>query len=107
MVPSQHFDKPGKSPFMGMALQPVYANDDGASGINIDPTLQQNLGIRYATTRQLRAKDGFEAVGTTQFDESEAALIQSRVTGYIDQLRSEEHPSELQSIMRTSYAVLS
>lgn len=86
MVPSQHFDKPGKSPFMDMALQPVYANDDGASGINIDPTLQQNLGIRYATARQLQAKDGFDAVGTTQFDESEAALIQSRVTGYIDQL---------------------
>lgn len=86
MVPSQHFDKPGKSPFMDMPLQPVYANDGGGSGINVDPSLQQNLGIRYATAQRRQTKNGFDAVGTTQFDESQAAVIQSRVTGYIDQL---------------------
>lgn len=86
MVPSQHFDKPGKSPFMDMPLQPVYANEDGASGIRVDPSLQQNLGIRYATVQRQDAKEGFDAVGTTQFDESQADVIQSRVTGYIDQL---------------------
>ncbi|HTM77791.1 MAG TPA: efflux RND transporter periplasmic adaptor subunit, partial [Devosia sp.] len=86
MVPSQHFDKPGKSPFMDMALQPVYADESGASGIKVDPSLQQNLGIRYATVQRRETKEGFDAVGTTQFDESQADVIQSRVTGYIDQL---------------------
>ncbi|KVC64497.1 RND transporter MFP subunit [Burkholderia ubonensis] len=87
MVPNQHFDKPGKSPFMDMQLEPVYADEGGgSSGIKIDPGLQQNLGIRYATVRRQDTAGGFDAVGTTQFDESRAAVVQSRVTGYIDRL---------------------
>ncbi|MFM0329477.1 efflux RND transporter periplasmic adaptor subunit [Paraburkholderia strydomiana] len=86
MVPNQHFDKPGKSPFMNMQLEPVYADEGGSSGIKIDPGLQQNLGIRYATVRRQETTEGFDAVGTTQFDESKADVVQSRVTGYIDHL---------------------
>ena len=87
MVPNQHFDKPGKSPFMNMQLEPVYADDGGgSSGIKIDPGLQQNLGIRYATVRRQETTGGFDAVGTTQFDESRSDVVQSRVTGYIDRL---------------------
>lgn len=87
MVPNQHFDKPGKSPFMDMQLEPVYADEgSGSSGIKIDPGLQQNLGIRYATVRRQDTAGGFDAVGTTQFDESSADVVQSRVTGYIDRL---------------------
>jgi membrane fusion protein, copper/silver efflux system len=87
MVPSQHFDKPGPSPFMAMQLQPVYADEGGgAEGVKIDPGLQQNLGIRYATVRRQEATEGFDAVGTTQYDESHAYEVQSRVTGYIDHL---------------------
>ncbi|MDN7631565.1 efflux RND transporter periplasmic adaptor subunit [Burkholderia cenocepacia] len=87
MVPNQHFDKPGKSPFMDMQLEPVYAEDGGgSSGIKIDPGLQQNLGIRYAVVRRQDTTGGFDAVGTTQFDESRSDVVQSRVTGYIDRL---------------------
>jgi Cu(I)/Ag(I) efflux system membrane fusion protein len=86
MVPAQHFDKPGKSPFMNMELQPVFADEGGSSGIKVDSGLQQNLGIRYATVRRQDTAEGFDAVGTTQFDESMADVVQSRVTGYIDHL---------------------
>jgi Cu(I)/Ag(I) efflux system membrane fusion protein len=86
MVPNQHFDKPGKSPFMDMQLEPVYADEGGSNGIKIDPGLQQNLGIRYAAVRRQETTEGFDAVGTTQFDESKAVVVQSRVTGYIDHL---------------------
>ncbi|PCE34051.1 efflux RND transporter periplasmic adaptor subunit [Burkholderia ubonensis] len=87
MVPNQHFDQPGKSPFMNMPLEPVYADDvGGAPGIRIDAGLQQDLGIRYATVRRQQTAAGFDAVGTTQFDESRADVVQSRVTGYIDRL---------------------
>ena len=87
MVPNQHFDKPGKSPFMDMQLQPVYADEGGGtSGIRIDPGLQQTLGIRYATVRRQETAGGFDAVGTTQFDEARTDVVQSRVTGYIDRL---------------------
>jgi Cu(I)/Ag(I) efflux system membrane fusion protein len=88
MVPNQHFDKPGKSPFMDMALQPVYADEGAAAGIKVDPSLQQNLGIRYAIVKRERTKEGFDAVGATQFDESQVEVVQSRVTGYIDQLHA-------------------
>ncbi|HEY4351520.1 MAG TPA: efflux RND transporter periplasmic adaptor subunit [Paraburkholderia sp.] len=87
MVPNQHFDKPGKSPFMDMQLQPVYADEGGGNnGIRINPGLQQDLGIRYATVHRRETSEGFDAIGTTQFDESQADVVQSRVTGYIDHL---------------------
>ncbi|WP_176058479.1 efflux RND transporter periplasmic adaptor subunit [Paraburkholderia sp. BCC1876] len=91
MVPKQHFDKPGKSPFMDMQLQPVFADEGGGgagagAGIKVDSTLQQNLGIRYATVIRRDTAAGFDAIGTTQFDESIADVVQSRVTGYIDHL---------------------
>ena len=86
MMPNQHFDKPGKSPFMNMQLEPVFADEGASSGVKIDPGLQQNLGIRYATARRVDVATSFEAVGTTQFDESLADVVQSRVTGYIDRL---------------------
>jgi membrane fusion protein, copper/silver efflux system len=86
MMPNQHFDKPGKSPFMDMQLVPVFADEGASGGVKIDPGLQQNLGIRYATARRVDVAASFEAVGTTQFDESLADVVQSRVTGYIDRL---------------------
>ncbi|WP_438394716.1 efflux RND transporter periplasmic adaptor subunit [Caballeronia sp. DA-9] len=87
MSPNQHFDKPGKSPFMDMQLEPVFADEGGGStGIKIDAGLQQNLGIRYATARRVNVATSFEAVGATQFDESLTDVVQSRVTGYIDRL---------------------
>ena len=46
MVPDEHFDKPGKSPFMDMMLVPKYADGDTGSGISIDPDLRRSLGVR-------------------------------------------------------------
>ena len=86
MVPAQHFDKPGKSPFMDMQLVPVFADEGGATGVKIDAGVQQNLGIRYASVRRVAVASGFDAVATTQYDESRSDVIQSRVTGYIDHL---------------------
>lgn len=89
MVPGHRFDKPGKSPFMDMQLVPVYANEAGEEGgVTVSPTLQQNLGIRFATVRREETRDAFEMVGTTQFDESISEVVQSRVTGYIERLHS-------------------
>ena len=52
MVPGQRFDKPGKSPFMDMPLQPVYADEASDSGVKVSPQVQQNLGIRTATVKR-------------------------------------------------------
>jgi Cu(I)/Ag(I) efflux system membrane fusion protein len=86
MVPGKRFDKPGKSPFMDMQLVPVYADEGESAGIKISPTLQQNLGIRFATVRREEVADSLDLVGTTQFDASREEVIQSRTAGYIDRL---------------------
>ena len=47
MNPTVHFDHPGKSPTMDMALVPMYA-DQGEGGqdvIRIDPAMIQNIGV--------------------------------------------------------------
>jgi Cu(I)/Ag(I) efflux system membrane fusion protein len=87
MAPGKRFDKPGKSPFMDMQLVPVYAEEGGeAAGVKISPSLQQNLGIRFATVRRAEQAASLELVGSTQFDESKAEVVQSRVAGFVDKL---------------------
>ncbi|MES2116182.1 MAG: efflux RND transporter periplasmic adaptor subunit [Pseudomonadota bacterium] len=98
MTPGQRFDKPGKSPFMDMELVPVFADDGAANvgqdaagdggGVRISPALRQNLGIRYATVRRADVRDALSLVGTTQFNDSTTAVLQSRVTGYIEHLHA-------------------
>ena len=90
MVPGQRFDKPGKSPFMDMQLVPMYADSaTGAAnggGVQVSPTVQQNLGIRYANVRRAETSTSFDAVGTVQFDERLNVAVQTRVAGYVERL---------------------
>lgn len=89
MAPGQKFDKPGKSPYMDMELVPVYADEAATDGgVTITPTMQQNLGIRYATVRRAAVGSTVAVVGSTQLDESLAEVVQSRVTGYIERLHA-------------------
>src|SRR5882724_7273710 len=74
MQPSQHFDKPGKSPFMDMQLVPKYADramSDGKSvpaKIEIDPRVVQTLGIRLATVEHGNFARVVETVGLVALD---------------------------------------
>jgi Cu(I)/Ag(I) efflux system membrane fusion protein len=93
MVPGQRFDKSGKSPFMDMQLVPVYADSasgttggPGGEGVKISPTVQQNLGIRYANVRKAETSASFDAVGSVQFDERLSVAVQTRVAGYVERL---------------------
>lgn len=86
MVPGPRFDKPGKSPFMDMQLVPVYADEQGDSGVKVSPGVQQNLGIRTTTVARTRVASSFDAVGTVQFDERLTEAVQIRVNGYVERL---------------------
>jgi Cu(I)/Ag(I) efflux system membrane fusion protein len=86
MVPGQRFDKPGKSPFMDMPLVPVYAANDGASGVSVSPGVQQSLGIRMTSVRRAATSGSFDAIGTVQFDERRNVAVQTRVAGYVERL---------------------
>ncbi len=86
MVPAQRFDKPGKSPFMDMQLVPVYADEASTTGVNVSPSVQQNLGLRTAAVKRADTSSSFDAVGTVQFDERLSTVVQTRVAGYVEQL---------------------
>ena len=84
MVPSQHFDKPGKSPFMDMQLVPRYADEgEAVAGVRIDPARTQNLGLRTATARMGTLDMGFTATGTIDFNERDVTIVQARAGGFI------------------------
>jgi Cu(I)/Ag(I) efflux system membrane fusion protein len=89
MVPQQHFDAPGKSPFMDMQLVPKYAGGDAGadeSSVRIDPRLSQNLGVRTAKTERGTLAHPVRATGTLAFDERAVTAVQSRVAGIVEKL---------------------
>lgn len=87
MVPSQHFDKPGKSPFMDMPLVAKYA-DEAASetGWSIDPARTQNLGLRIATAQIGSLGSGLTATGAIDFSQRDVAIVQARASGFVSQV---------------------
>ena len=85
MVPGQRFDQPGKSPFMNMALVPVYeGGDDGA--VEVSPRIQQNLGIRTAEVIRGAMTPQIEAVGNIIYNERDQVIVQARATAYVERL---------------------
>jgi Cu(I)/Ag(I) efflux system membrane fusion protein len=85
MVPNQHFDAPGKSPFMQMQLIPKYADarDKEAAGVKIDPGTLQNLGVRLTTVERGSLAHPTEAVGALGFNQRDMAVIQARSGGFV------------------------
>jgi membrane fusion protein, copper/silver efflux system len=84
MVPNQHFDKPGKSPFMDMQLVPKYADEEGgASSIRIDPGIAQNLGVRVAPVERSSFAQTVDAAGNIVFNQRLVAIVQSKTNGFV------------------------
>lgn len=86
MVPDQHFDKPGKSPFMDMALVPRYADEAAGAGVAIDPRTRQSLGMRTATAETGRLWRRIDTVGTVRADDNRVMMLQTRVNGWLEAL---------------------
>jgi len=92
MKPQQHFDKPGKSPFMDMQLVPKYSDDatgssDAPAGsIAIDPRVVQNLGVRIAPAEQGSFARAVDTVGVVAVDERRIEAIEVRQPGWVEEL---------------------
>jgi len=92
MVPEQHFDHPGKSPFMDMQLLPRMPEVGASTGaapagsVTIDPRVVQNLGVRLATVEQGRFERAVDAVGLIAVDEHRIQAVQVRAAGWVEQL---------------------
>jgi Cu(I)/Ag(I) efflux system membrane fusion protein len=93
MHPSEHFDKPGKSPFMDMQLVPKYVHGGttGSGGaapgsIAVDSRVVQNLGIRLAKVEQGSFARTLDTVGSVGVDEHRIEAIQMREPGWVERL---------------------
>ncbi len=87
MKPDQHFDKPGKSPFMDMELVPMYGKGNPVdSGVSIDSRLTQNTGVRLATVEKGQLGRGLEVVGTLAFNDRLVTVIQARTGGLVERV---------------------
>jgi Cu(I)/Ag(I) efflux system membrane fusion protein len=108
MVPDQHFDKPGKSPFMDMDLVPKYA-DAGESDehvVRIDPRIVQNLGVRAARAEAGRLWRRIDTVGYVAADENRDQVVQARASGYVEKLlvRAENDPVRRGQLLAEVYS---
>jgi membrane fusion protein, copper/silver efflux system len=93
MHPSEHFDKPGKSPFMDMQLVPKFArptptNAGGAAAgsIAVDSRILQTLGLRVAKVEQSNFVRVVDTVGSVGVDEHRIVAIQVRQPGWVERL---------------------
>ena len=85
MKPEVHFDEPGPSPFMDMALVPKYRQADRGEGIvSIDPRMAQNLGVRTAPVERGTFWQRIDTVGSVAIDERRIRVIESRASGWIE-----------------------
>lgn len=87
MFPAQHFDAPGKSPFMDMQLVPKYADEGAASnavpGVTIDAAAMQNLGMRIETAEMGEIASTLVANGTIEFNQRDVAIVQAQTGGFV------------------------
>ncbi len=91
MVPDQHFDKPGKSPFMNMQLVPKYAEPDATKSdttpaVTVSHTMQQQLGVRHATVQREDMQISVRASGQLVLDETRMVDVAVRTDAYVEQL---------------------
>jgi Cu(I)/Ag(I) efflux system membrane fusion protein len=88
MVPTQKFDKPGKSPFMDMQLVPRYADEGEASGTGVAVSSQtaQSLGVRLAPVEKRTVGAAIDAVGTVQLNERDISIVQARTAGFVERV---------------------
>ena len=83
MVPGQHFDEPGNSPFMDMQLVPKCAGEEATAGVRIDPGLVQNFGIRTTEAEYGVLEPEITVTGVLAYNERDVAIVQPRAGGYV------------------------
>ena len=88
MVPTQKFDKPGKSPFMDMQLVPRYADEEGGDqpGVSVSPQARQSLGLRAARVEAVPLRTRIDAVGSVMLNERDVAVVMARANGFVERV---------------------
>ncbi len=88
MDPTEIYDHPGKSK-MGMDLVPVYENQVAKSNlIKIDPTTEQNMGVRTMVVQRKNFSRTVRTVGIIEYDEQNIFVVSSKISGWVEQLQA-------------------
>jgi Cu(I)/Ag(I) efflux system membrane fusion protein len=93
MRPEQHFDKPGKSPFMDMELVPKYADEVGNETIGGKPVVSisaenlQKMGVRIEKVGKGDFGGNLRATGTIMENERTRHDLFSQVEGRVEDLK--------------------
>lgn len=101
MAPAQHFDKPGKSPYMDMALTAKFADEGNgtsaaAPGLRIDAGVIQKLGVRLTSVESADFSQTLDVSGTIDFNQRNVAILQSRAAGFVQRV----HPRAPGDVVR-------
>ncbi|WP_347988141.1 efflux RND transporter periplasmic adaptor subunit [Methylomonas sp. AM2-LC] len=88
MMPQQHFEHAGKSPFMDMELMPKYADEQAAAGVQIDPLLAENMGMRLVTVKRQPLSRQIEVSGLLAFNDRDVAVVQTLSNGIVKRVWS-------------------
>ncbi len=93
MMPGQHFDQPGKSPFMDMELVPMYADEAGGgaddkASIRIDPAIMQNLGMRTAAVTRGTLESMLDVAANVMLNERDIAVVQAKSAGFVERVHA-------------------
>lgn len=93
MRPDQHFDKPGKSPFMDMELLPKYADEMGEESANGKPVVTinsenlQKMSVRTEKVAKSTVGGGLRATGVVMENERNRWDMFTQVEGRVDDLK--------------------
>jgi len=93
MKPEQHFDKPGKSPFMDMELVAKYADEVGGSDesgkpvVTINADALQKMGVRTEKVTKSEFGSGIRATGIITENERTRRDLFSQVEGRVTDLK--------------------
>lgn len=88
MVPTQKFDKPGKSPYMDMQLMPKYADEDmqDSVGVSVSAQTVQALGLRTVEVVQSKIGADIDVVGTVLLNDRDVSIVQARAAGFVERV---------------------
>lgn len=93
MKPEQHFDKPGKSPFMDMELLPKYADTSGVVSnggkpiVSISGEALQKMGVRTEKASKSAFGGGVRATGIIMANERTRWDMFSQIEGRVEDLK--------------------
>ncbi len=89
MDPSFISDSPGKSP-MGMDLVPVYEDQGSGSGVSIDPTVVQNMGVRVRPAQRATIFRQVRTIGTVEVAEDRLSVVNLRYSGWVERIHVDQ-----------------